>query len=79
MWTFIVAVIGLLTAIVPLFLYYFNSAARKRRAKERIWEEFKAIEAAYREALAVGDPVKAANLAKQMQEMRAKYEFLGES
>jgi septation ring formation regulator EzrA len=72
---------GIVEAIKALLLilaYFFNPRLRVKREKEQIWKQFNDLEAAYRQALAAGDPVQAAMLDKQMRELRAKHKFLSE-
>lgn len=71
----IAAIIGILASVLSIILLWMQGS--KDRERKKLWLEFKAIEAAYRRALAEGDPQKASQLSKQMQEMRDKYKFLG--
>ena len=70
---------GILETIKNLFkvlAYFFNPKLRKQREREKIWKLFKNIEKEYRRALKDGDPMRVAQLDKEMREMRAKYKFL---
>ena len=67
-------ILGIVGSILTIIIMWMNGSGN--REKERIWEEFKGIEAAYRKALAVADIDKVNQLSKQMQEMRDKYKYL---
>ena len=67
---------ALIVNLVKLAVYYFDPNRKARAERKQIWEEFKAIEVQYREALAASKPRKAAQLGKQLQEMREKYAFI---
>ena len=70
----IAVILGILGSVLSIVLLWMQGS--KNREKERMWEEFNAVEAAYRKALATGDVTGVSNLSKQMQEMRDKYKYL---
>jgi len=70
----IAVILGIVGSVLTLLIMWFNGSGN--REKVRIWAEFKGVEAAYRKALAEGDPQKASLLSKQMQEMRDKHKYL---
>ena len=67
---------GVLKNALSVLAYFFNPKLREKRDREKVWNEFKKLEDQYAKALAGGDPQKAAQLDKQMRELRAKYKYL---
>jgi hypothetical protein len=72
----IASIIAIIAGLVSLAVYFFNPARSARLEKERVWNEFKDLEAQYRRALAIGDPGAAAQLHKRMRDLRARYAYL---
>lgn len=72
----IASIVGIVAGLISLAVFFFNPARQKRIERERVWNEFKDLERQYRQALATGDPVAAAQLDKRMRELRAKYLYL---
>lgn len=70
----IAVILGIVASLLTIVIMWMQGAGN--REKERIWDEFNGIEAAYRKALAIGDVTAVSNLSKQMQEMRDKYKYL---
>jgi len=69
-------ILALIGNLLKLACYFFDPNRKARAERKQIWEEFKEKEVQYREALAAGKPRKAAQLGKQLQEMRDKYKFI---
>ena len=66
----------LIVAVVKIIGYFFDPNLRARREREKIWEDFKVLQDKYRQALANKKPQLAAQIGKQMQDMRDEYEFI---
>jgi len=73
----IAVILGIIASVLTIIIMWMQGSGN--RGKVRIWAEFKGIEAAYRKALAEGNPQMVSQLSKQMQEMRDKYKYLGGS
>jgi uncharacterized membrane protein YgaE (UPF0421/DUF939 family) len=56
--------------------YFFDPRTKEREERKKVFSQFKEIETQYRQALADGKPQLAAQIAKQMQDMRDQYKFL---
>ncbi len=63
----------LLLSITWGIVKYFHGA---KYQKQKVWNEFKDLEEKYRQALSVGDPVRAAEYDRRMRELRQKYNYL---
>ena len=70
----IAVILGIIGSILTIVIMWMKGADMRER--ERVWNEFNAIEAAYRKALSIGDVTAVSNLSKQMQELRDKYKYL---
>lgn len=70
----IAVILGIIASLLTIVIMWMNGADMRER--ERVWAEFRAIEAAYRKALAEADVTAVSNLSKQMQELRDKYKYL---
>lgn len=70
----VAVILGIVGSLLTIVIMWMQGSGK--REKERIWEEFKGVEASYRRALADMDIDKVSYLSKQMQEMRDKYKFL---
>jgi len=62
--------------LLTIFAYFFDPRVRVRRERKKVYDDFKELEAQYRKALANKKPQLAAQIAKQMQDMRDEYKFL---
>jgi len=70
---------GIWSAIVNLIkiaAYFFDPNKRARAERKSIWAKFQGIQKEYRQALADGKPQLAAQLGKQMQDMRDEHAFI---
>jgi uncharacterized membrane protein YgaE (UPF0421/DUF939 family) len=56
--------------------YFFDPRTKEREARRKVFAQFKDLEFQYRQALADNKPQLAAQIAKQMQDMRDQYKFL---
>ncbi len=63
----------LLLSIAWGIVRYFHGA---KYQKQKVWDEFKNLEEKYRQALVMGDPVRAAEYDRRMRELRQKYAYL---
>ena len=70
-------ILGILSSIAAFILWWAQK--EYRRKKEEIYRQLHELEGAYREALFAKDPVLAAQIAKQMSDLRDKYKFLKEN
>ena len=66
----------LIVSVVKIIGYFFDPNLRARREREKIWGEFKDLQDQYRKALANKKPRLAAQIGKQMQDMRDEYKFI---
>jgi len=61
---------------MKILAYIFDPNRKARAERKKIWAEFKALEVQYRQAFADKKPQLAAQIGKQMQDMRDEYEFI---
>ena len=67
---------ALIVNLVKIAAYFFDPNLRARKERQKIWGEFKALEVQYRKAFADKKPQLAAQIGKQMQDMRDEYKFI---
>lgn len=62
--------------LLKIAAYFFDPNRKARAERKQIWDDFKGLETQYRQALADKMPQLAAQIGKQMQDMRDRYEFI---
>ena len=68
--------IEILKNAFSVLAYFFNPKLREKRDRKADLKRFKDLEEAYAIALADRDPQKAAQIARQMAELRAEYTYV---
>jgi flagellar biosynthesis protein FlhB len=71
-----VAIAGLITLVLSIVWEIVRYYHGVKYQKQKVWDEFKDLETKYRQALACGDPVRAAEYNRRMRELRQKYSYL---
>jgi len=61
---------------MKILAYIFDPNRKARAERKKIWAEFQDIQKDYRKALADKKPQLAAQLGKQLKDMRAEYKFI---
>lgn len=72
----IAAIVLIIQNALAILAYFFNPEVRKKRDRQKDWARFKELEREFRTALAEGDPARASQAAKAMEEIRKEYTFV---
>lgn len=62
--------------LLTILAYFFSPRVRRRREKERIYNQLKALERQYEVAMQESDPEAAGKLHAQMDEARERIKYL---
>ena len=64
-------------SLLQIIAYFFNPDVKARAQRLEAWNKFQDLQKQYRQALAENKPQLAAQIAKEMQDLRDKYKFVG--